>query len=54
MIARELVREVWKECQKKYVGIVELCKRIISSHYPEGVQMGFALGDINEAFSRWN
>lgn len=52
MIAKDLVREVWKECQKEYVGIVELCQRIISIYYPEGVQMDFSLGDVNDAFSK--
>jgi exocyst complex component 1 len=52
IIARELVREVWKYCQKEYVGIVELCKRITSIYYPEGVQMDFTLGDVDEAFSK--
>lgn len=52
VITRELVREVWQECQKEYVDIVELCKRIISSYYPDGVQMDFTLADVNEAFSK--
>jgi hypothetical protein len=51
-IAKALVQEVWKECQKEYNSIVELCKRIISNYYPEGVHMEFALTDVNEAFSK--
>ena len=51
-IAKSLVHEVWKECQKEYGDIVELCKRIISTYYSasEGVQMEFTINDVNEAF----
>lgn len=51
-IAKELVQEVWKECQKEYVDITELCKRIVGAYYPEGVQIEFTLNDVNDAFSR--
>ena len=51
-IARRLVQDVWKECQKEYEKIVELCTRIISIYYPEGVQMEFTIGDVNDAFSK--
>jgi hypothetical protein len=51
-IARALVQEVWKSCQKEYLGIVELCKHITATYYPEGVQMEFTLNDINEAFAK--
>jgi exocyst complex component 1 len=50
VIARELVQEVWKECQKEYDSIVELCKRIISIYYPEGVAMEFTANDVKDAF----
>lgn len=51
-IAKALVQDVWKECQKEYRSIVDLCKRIISSYYPEGVSMDFTVNDINEAFAK--
>ena len=53
-IAKELVQEVWKECQKEYVYITELCKRIVTTYYPEGVQIEFTLNEVNEAFARRN
>lgn len=53
-IAKELVQEVWRECQKEYVEIVNMCKRIVTTYYAEGVQIEFALNDVNEAFARWN
>jgi exocyst complex component 1 len=52
VIAKALVQEVWKEGQKEYSGVVELCKRVISNYYPEEVHMDFALTDVNEAFSK--
>lgn len=54
VIAKELVQEVWRECQKEYVDITDLCKRIISTYYPEGVQIEFTVNDVNEAFGRRN
>ena len=51
-IAKSLVQEVWRVCQKEYNTIIELCKRIISTYYPEGVQMDFTLSDVNEAFAK--
>jgi exocyst complex component 1 len=51
-IAKALVQEVWKDCQREYVGIVELCKRITAAYYPDGVQMDFTLSDVNEAFAK--
>lgn len=51
-IAKGLVQEVWRECRKEYDGIVELCQRTISIHYPEGVQMDFSSSDVNEAFAK--
>lgn len=51
-IAKALVQEVWKECQKEYGTVVELCKRVISNYYPEGVNMEFTLTDVNDAFSK--
>jgi exocyst complex component 1 len=53
-IAKELVQEVWKECQKEYVDITDMCKRIVTTYYPEGVQIEFTLNDVNEAFARRN
>jgi hypothetical protein len=53
-IAKELVQEVWGECQKEYVEVVELCKRIVTTHYADGVQIEFSRNDVNEAFARWN
>ena len=52
VIAQSLVQEVWRECQKEYVGIIELCKRIISSYYPEGVQLEFTVSEITEYFAK--
>jgi exocyst complex component 1 len=51
-IAKSLVQEVWKECQKEYQGTVELCKRIISSYYPEGVQIEFSVAEVNDVFAK--
>ena len=52
VIAKGLVQEVWGKCRKEYDGIVELCQRTISSHYPEGVQMEFSSTDVNETFAK--
>jgi exocyst complex component 1 len=52
IIAKGLVQEVWRESRKEYDGIVELCQRTISTHYPEGVQMEFSSTDVNEAFAK--
>jgi exocyst complex component 1 len=49
-IGRALVQEVWKECQKEYDSIAELCGRVISIYYPEGVAMEFTVNDIRDAF----
>jgi exocyst complex component 1 len=51
-IASSLVQEVWRECQKEYDGIVELCQRIITMYYPGGVQMEFTPTDAKDAFSK--
>jgi len=46
-IAKALVQEVWKECQKEYVDITALCKRVVTTYYPEGVHIEFTLNDVN-------
>jgi hypothetical protein len=51
-IARELVQEVWAECQREYMTIMELCRRISSTCYSDGVQMEFSATDVNEAFAK--
>ena len=43
---------MWRECQKEYVDVTEMCKRIVGQYYPEGVNMEFTLNDVSEAFSR--
>ena len=50
MIARALVQEVWKECHKEYDSNVELCRRIISTYYPDAVAMEFTMNDVKDAF----
>jgi hypothetical protein len=52
VIAKALVQEVWSKSQNEYIEIVELCKRISSAYYPEGVQMEFSVTDVNEAFAK--
>jgi exocyst complex component 1 len=51
-IAKTLVQDVWRECQKEYDATVELCERTIVVYYPEGVQMEFTLNDVHDAFSK--
>jgi exocyst complex component 1 len=51
-IARTLVQEVWRECQREYDSTVELCTRTIQIYYPEGVQMEYTVNDVHDAFSK--
>jgi hypothetical protein len=51
VVAKMLVYEVWRQCQNEYISVVGLCKRIMSSYYPD-VQMEFSVTDVNEAFAK--
>lgn len=53
-IAKELVQEVWADCQKEYIAILELCKRISSTYYLDGVHVEFSVTDVKEAFAKRN
>src|SRR5204862_734916 len=52
VIAKQLVKDVWKERLKEYIATTELCKKIIETYYPEGVAMEFNLSDVNDAFAK--